>query len=506
MAECTSQVVSHSWIYPSNYTVREYQRNIVETCLKENTLVSLPTGLGKTLIAAVVMFNYYRWFPHGKIVFMAPTRPLVSQQIAACRDIMCIPDEDVAHLEGSVSVAARETLWREKRVFFCTPQVVDNDVYSGSCPSADIVCIIVDEAHRASSSNYAYAKVVRALGRQAVRVIGLSATPGADRNSVQNVIRNLRISRVEYRSENSADLAEYTHEKDVDIVKCRPSSSEDEPCMLSSSRLKRCLDDLLQLMGSVLQQNDLLVSSNPNHISAFVLDEADRACGDESIPVTNRVDARNAVKLAKFLVAGRGLLAGAGSAKLLAHMRASQPASNMEQLMRRHPSYADMLQLLGTMDHSVASRHVRRGGTAGFGSTGSAQACKTTMLKKILLEHFGGQKDSRAIVFVNLRSTVQELVIELSHCAGLRVNQFVGQGISKSSVAESSLGGQGTGQCQSEQQAVVRAFNRGDYNVLVATSIAEEGLDIAEVDLVVSYDVVTSPVRMLQVRISSPHT
>ncbi|RHY43535.1 hypothetical protein DYB38_011796, partial [Aphanomyces astaci] len=76
------------WIYPSNYPVRAYQQSISRAALLQNTLVCLPTGLGKTLIAAVVMFNFYRWFPRGKIVFMAPTKPLVSQQIQAWRDVM----------------------------------------------------------------------------------------------------------------------------------------------------------------------------------------------------------------------------------------------------------------------------------------------------------------------------------------------------------------------------------------------------------------------------------
>ena len=49
-----------TWIYPSNMSHRKYQYEIVESCLFKNTLVCLPTGLGKTFIAAVVMYNFYR--------------------------------------------------------------------------------------------------------------------------------------------------------------------------------------------------------------------------------------------------------------------------------------------------------------------------------------------------------------------------------------------------------------------------------------------------------------
>lgn len=88
------------WIYPTNYPIRDYQFNIVQKCLFKNTLVCLPTGLGKTFIAAVVMFNFYRWYPSGKILFLAPTKPLVAQQIEACRGITGIPQEHLAEMTG----------------------------------------------------------------------------------------------------------------------------------------------------------------------------------------------------------------------------------------------------------------------------------------------------------------------------------------------------------------------------------------------------------------------
>lgn len=88
------------WIYPTNYPLREYQLNMSEAALFQNTLVCLPTGLGKTFIASVVMYNFYRWYPSGKIVFMAPTKPLVAQQIEACYKVMGIPQDHMAELTG----------------------------------------------------------------------------------------------------------------------------------------------------------------------------------------------------------------------------------------------------------------------------------------------------------------------------------------------------------------------------------------------------------------------
>lgn len=95
---CTS--AGSLWIYPTNCPVRDYQLQITRTSLFCNTLVCLPTGLGKTFIAAVVMYNFYRWFPSGKVVFMAPTKPLVTQQIEACYRVMGIPQSHMAEMTG----------------------------------------------------------------------------------------------------------------------------------------------------------------------------------------------------------------------------------------------------------------------------------------------------------------------------------------------------------------------------------------------------------------------
>ncbi|CAI9549043.1 unnamed protein product, partial [Staurois parvus] len=112
------------WIYPTNYPIREYQLTMAHTSLFHNTLVCLPTGLGKTFIAAVVMYNFYRWYPSGKIVFMAPTKPLVAQQIEACFRVMGIPQEHMVVMTGNTQVQKRKDMWHSHRVFFLTPQVM----------------------------------------------------------------------------------------------------------------------------------------------------------------------------------------------------------------------------------------------------------------------------------------------------------------------------------------------------------------------------------------------
>ena len=111
--------------------MRDYQYDIVQKGLYENTLVCLPTGLGKTFISAVIMLNFYRWFPLGKLIFMAPTKPLVNQQIEACHSIAGLPQSDMIQMVGTMAPAKRREYWAKKRIFFVTPQIFDNDLSSG---------------------------------------------------------------------------------------------------------------------------------------------------------------------------------------------------------------------------------------------------------------------------------------------------------------------------------------------------------------------------------------
>jgi Fanconi anemia group M protein len=135
--------------------------------------------LGKTLIAAVVMYNFFRWYPRGKIIFMAPTKPLVAQQIQACYEIMGLPFDSTSEMTGAMSPADRKTQWREKRVFFLTPQILTNDISRAAFPASEIKCLVLDEAHKALG-NYAYVQVVQELCNHGAvfRILALSATPG----------------------------------------------------------------------------------------------------------------------------------------------------------------------------------------------------------------------------------------------------------------------------------------------------------------------------------------
>ncbi|EIE24101.1 P-loop containing nucleoside triphosphate hydrolase protein, partial [Coccomyxa subellipsoidea C-169] len=203
-----------NWIYPEGVPERAYQVAIVEQALLKNTLVCLPTGLGKTFIAAVVMYNFFRWFPEGKVVFLAPTKPLVHQQMDACQKFMGSSKGNSIVLDGGVNRENRIVQWDSphKRIIFATPQTFKNDVCTGVCPLEKITCVVVDECHRAVGKNDAVAVIekLRSEGCK-FRVLGLSATPGSKREAVQEVLQNLMISAIEFRGEEDADVVPYRH-------------------------------------------------------------------------------------------------------------------------------------------------------------------------------------------------------------------------------------------------------------------------------------------------------
>jgi Type III restriction enzyme, res subunit len=193
------QDAAQYWHYPASdeFETRQYQVEMTEACLFHNTLVSLPTGLGKTLIASTVLYNYHLWYPTGTVVFCAPTLPLVHQQVQACGEVWqhLMDPHKTAVLTGQMSPLQRKELWSTKRIIFATPQTVHNDLEQGLCGNAvldatRVVLLVLDEAHKATGQ-YSYVRIVQLLdeAKAKYRIVGLSATPGGTDAQIGHRIR-----------------------------------------------------------------------------------------------------------------------------------------------------------------------------------------------------------------------------------------------------------------------------------------------------------------------------
>lgn len=482
---------SKVWIYPTNFPIREYQLKMSEAALFQNTLVCLPTGLGKTFIASVVMYNFYRWYPSGKIVFMAPTKPLVAQQIEACYKVMGIPQAHMAELTGSTAAKQRQEVWRSKRVFFLTPQVMVNDLSRDTCPAQQVKCVVIDEAHKALG-NHAYCQVVRLLASQTrlFRILALSATPGGDTKSVQSVISNLLISHIELRSEESPDIQAHSHQRSVDkmVVPLGEALSSYQTRYLQV--LEKFMSRLVQ--NRVMTQKDLRTLSKYQLILAR---DQFRKNPPQHIKGPQQGMLEGDFALCISLYHGYELLMQMGLRSLFFYiqgvMDGSREMSRARNELQRTPAFMDLYNEMEAMFVKPAD---------GLEETFIYSHPKLERLEQVVLQHFrqwaertAGSDEavgSRVMIFSSFRESVQEIADMLKlHAPLIRVMTFMGQ---------ASVGKGVKGFTQKEQLEVVQRFRQGGFNTLVSTCVGEEGLDIGEVDLIVCFDAQKNPIRLVQ--------
>lgn len=470
-----------TWVYPTNLgAIRDYQFSIVKNSLFNNTLVALPTGLGKTFIAATVMLNFYRWTKSAKIVFVAPTKPLVAQQVDACYNIAGIPRSETTLLTGDIPPALRVDEWGARRVFFMTPQTLLNDLSHGYADPKSIALIVIDEAHRAVGE-YAYAKVTKLIRRfsNSFRVLALTATPGSKIETVQEVVDNLGISHCEIRTEDSIDIRQYVHQRNVEPMVLDPSDEMNLVSELFTEALKPLVDKL--------SSQNIYYGRNPMALTAYGLMQTQKEWF-----ATRGQHANQGVQF--MMRAIFSVLTGlAHSIKLLnfhgikpfydnmVDFRGEQEekgekGSKYKRQLIQHPSFQDMMNKI--------SMWLRTDGFVGHP--------KLTALADCVLNHFmdrGEGSGTRVIVFSEYRDSAEDIVRMFNkHRPLIKASVFVGQADGK----------RGEGMKQAQQIQTIERFKKGDFNVLVATSIGEEGLDIGQVDLIVCYDASASPIRMLQ--------
>ncbi|KAL3641437.1 hypothetical protein CASFOL_016405 [Castilleja foliolosa] len=468
-----------TWIYPVNVPRRDYQYSITRTALFSNTLVVLPTGLGKTLIAAVVMYNYFRWFPEGKIVFAAPSRPLVLQQIEACHNIVGIPQEWTIDLTGQTNPTKRLDLWKDKRVFFVTPQVLEKDIHSGSCLVKHLVCLVIDEAHRATG-NYSYCVAVRELMDTAVqlRILALTATPGCKQQTIQQVINNLHITTLEYRNESDPDVLPYVHERKIELIEVPMGNAAFEV----NNLLLEVVHPFVTRLSAygVLQKRDFQTYSPPDFLNSR---DKFRREPPQDLPHTKFGEIEGYFGVLITLYHVRKLLSSHGISPAFEMLDEKLKQGHFARLVSRNEA---LLKAKLLMQQTVSH---------------GAPSPKLVKLLEVLVDHFilkifgnpGAEvkdpKNSRVIIFSNFRGSVRDILNALTNIGELvKATEFIGQSSGKTS----------KGQSQKVQQAVLQKFRTGGYNVIVATSIGEEGLDIMEVDLVICFDANVSPLRMIQ--------
>ena len=210
--------INHPLLRNNLLQFREYQENISSFALNKNTLVILPTALGKTIISLLVSINTLYNHRDKRILILAPTRPLVNQHWKSFVSYIKLPNDQTAVVTGKIPPYARTIVWNNDaiRLVFSTPEVVRNDIKEKRVSLENFFLIVFDEAHRAVK-DYAYTFIADQYVRHCSfpLILGLTASPGSEKSKIQEICNNLFIEHLEYRTEEDADVKRFINPIDI---------------------------------------------------------------------------------------------------------------------------------------------------------------------------------------------------------------------------------------------------------------------------------------------------
>ena len=441
---------------------RIYQQVIFSECVTNptNTLVVLPTGLGKTVIMAYLTAYSLSKAPSEQILIITPTRPLVHQIKQMFADFIGNIDDDmILEVSGEIDPAKRQDLYPTAKIIVGTPQTIENDLTYSRLDLSNINLVCIDEAHR-STGDYAYVGIAKQVRCQ---IIGFTATPGNNPEKILEVCDNLRIEKISVTQPNDYDVQEYISIHTPKVV-----------WIELPEKYREVLSDLQNLQ-------DELLSTLKERISSI---KKSKTLGKrDALTIHNQVVAltKQDSSYGELLIASSNLIRVQHLKELIESQGFPQALLTIQKWKQKKSSKAMRIFL-----EDQLIRNLER--TLNDDSLIHPKLQKLVdELKKVNQEEH--PEDSRVIIFSNFRDTVRFLQSELDKF-GIKTGVFVGHATSKAD----------KGLSQKEQVEIVEQFKRGDIKILLSTSVGEEGLDVGNCDLVVFYDSVPSVVRAVQRR------
>jgi Fanconi anemia group M protein len=462
--------VEHARIRPGTLEDREYQASISAAAIAENTLVVLPTGLGKTAIALRVIAEFLLHHPTESVLVLAPTRPLVLQHARSITETLFAPTPVV--LTGALTPERRQALLHPPQVIVATPQVIANDLRSKELTLDPFSLVVFDEAHRAVGE-YAYVTIGAVARERRLRVLAMTASPGSRIDRVREVWANLGIAHFEHRDATDPDVLPYTHAIRVEPISVPVPVEVRHLSMLLKTVVRRQVEELQRMglaPGADLSRRELLEIGK-------ILDRQIAAARARGEPAPGNVwKARTTQAIAMKANHAVELIETQGVDALRQYLERQREDGKGRRSQALRSFLADP-------DVEEVERRLR---------SLDLEHPKIATAVRIVAGELRRAPGARVILFTQYRQTADTLVEEFARQAlpGVRAVRFVGQASHT----------RDEGMSQKEQSGVLDAFRRGELNCLVATSVAEEGLDIPSTDLVVLYEPVPDEIRTIQRR------
>ena len=423
---------------------------------------------------------------------MAPTKPLVSQHMISFISVLKMPEDGIALLTGKNLPQTRTAIWnrRETRLVFATPEVVKNDIAESRLSLDEFSLLVFDEAHRAVK-DYAYTSIARYYVQQSLHpvILAMTASPGSEKERMEEVCDNLSIEKIEYRNEEDIDVKPYINPIDTTW---KWFTIPQEYKYVSSS-LRAMLEDKLQF----LIKKGLLRKKHPKWIFKSDL----LKLGEEiQYKINITIDELRGPLYAALMQQSSAL-----TLMYCAELIESQGSQSLKSFLER-------IERDGGKAHQSLLNDNRIKEVQALLNSLKIDHPKTRYLVELLKQHYSfyneknnnnnnnnnntftkifdsTNKRPKALVFTHYRDTARKIA-EILTQNGINASRFVGQAKRELDI----------GMRQDEQSAILESFKNEEFDVLVATSIAEEGLDIPQVDLVVFYEPIPSEIRYIQRR------
>ncbi|MCQ2085273.1 MAG: DEAD/DEAH box helicase family protein [archaeon] len=452
------EYVSSPCIVPDKVENRRYQVNLAQSCLRENTLVILPTGLGKTavalMVAAKVMEN------GRKVLMMAPTKPLVDQHHGFFSEML--QGKSVGEMNGLMAPAKRAKIVEENDFIVTTPQTVSNDLDNSLYSLKEFGLIIYDEAHR-GTGNYAYVNVATYVMKGTISM-GMTASPGSDLKKIEEVCDNLALSRIEVRSDDDPDVSPYVHDTYVNRI----TVNMPKDLLDISNGLKAILDHYFKELTELHLTNPNWPPSTKHMLSIAQTLQMRLARGEKTASVFRGLTVQAiCIKVLHAI----DLAETQGMTVLRSYLRSINEDAEIEK-----PSRADK-ELTKREDYLRIWELAR---------TSKVEHPKISRILSLISQHLSNNPNSKVIVFTQYRESCDVIAEKIGVVQNARVCKLIGQA--------------NGGLKQKDQIGILDKFRNGEYNVIVSTSVGEEGLDITSTNAVIFYEPVPSEIRTIQRR------